>query len=316
MQLTRMSTCSLALAAAAGLLLLGPGASGMGDGQRPAASPAVARGGAWMGVWLDDAVDGGVEIVAVVPGGPAERARLQPGDIILRANRREIPVQTALRGVMERLKPGDPLELQLLRAGRPVAATLRLVARAVESPPAAPAPPGPPEVPAAPGFMKAPSAALPQWSVTSGAAQLQRLGLQLADVTPALRTFYGAPEDAGVLVTRAESRKAAGRAGIRVGDILVQLGDRRLGTEDQAEVLLNRWSRDPLQPLAAVVVRDRETRTVTLVSREDAGAEVAASEQRKRDHELLARRLQEELDRLQRRIDEIRRELEALREQR
>ena len=38
----------------------------------------------WMGVFLGDAVDGGVQIVALVPGGPAQAGGLQRGDVLVR----------------------------------------------------------------------------------------------------------------------------------------------------------------------------------------------------------------------------------------
>ena len=62
---------------------------------------------AWMGVLLGDAVDGGVQVVAVMPGGPAERARLQRGDLILEADGRTVAAQQMLRELLASRRPGD-----------------------------------------------------------------------------------------------------------------------------------------------------------------------------------------------------------------
>lgn len=46
------------------------------------------------------------------------------------------------------------------------------------------------------------------------------LGVELTELTPELRTHFGAPEGAGVLVAKVVEDSPAARAGIRVGDIL------------------------------------------------------------------------------------------------
>ena len=54
-----------------------------------------------------------------------------------------------------------------------------------------------------------------------------RLGVQLLDITPELRTHFGAPKDAGVLVATVEKDSPASRAGIEVGDVVTSVdGDK------------------------------------------------------------------------------------------
>ena len=79
----------------------------------------------WIGVWLGDAVDGGVEVVALVPGGPAQRGELRVGDIIIEANTLPITVQGSLTAVLGRMKPGDALSLAVLRSGQLFRAEIR-----------------------------------------------------------------------------------------------------------------------------------------------------------------------------------------------
>jgi membrane-associated protease RseP (regulator of RpoE activity) len=49
------------------------------------------------------------------------------------------------------------------------------------------------------------------------------LGVGLVDLTPELRTHFGAPDDAGVMVSHVEDGSPADKAGIQVGDILTSL---------------------------------------------------------------------------------------------
>ena len=49
------------------------------------------------------------------------------------------------------------------------------------------------------------------------------LGVALMDITPELRTHFGVPDEAGVMVSRVEPGSPAEKAGIKVGDILTRI---------------------------------------------------------------------------------------------
>lgn len=49
------------------------------------------------------------------------------------------------------------------------------------------------------------------------------LGVGLTELTPELRTHFGAPEDAGAMVSKVEPGSPAEKAGIKVGDILTSV---------------------------------------------------------------------------------------------
>jgi membrane-associated protease RseP (regulator of RpoE activity) len=51
-----------------------------------------------------------------------------------------------------------------------------------------------------------------------------RLGVQVQPMTPELRTWFNAPEGAGVLVARVELGSPAAAAGVQVGDVIVEAG--------------------------------------------------------------------------------------------
>jgi hypothetical protein len=50
-----------------------------------------------------------------------------------------------------------------------------------------------------------------------------RLGVSLVDITPDLRTHFGAPKDAGVLIGGVEKDSPASRAGLEVGDVVTSV---------------------------------------------------------------------------------------------
>jgi len=49
------------------------------------------------------------------------------------------------------------------------------------------------------------------------------LGVALTDLTPELRSHFGVPDDAGVMVAKVEPGSPAEKAGIKVGDILTRI---------------------------------------------------------------------------------------------
>jgi len=69
------------------------------------------------------------------------------------------------------------------------------------------------------------------------------LGVSLVDLTDELRDHFGAPKDTGILVSSVEDGSPAGKAGIRVGDIIVGIdgkdvessGDLRRGLREKKE---------------------------------------------------------------------------------
>ncbi|MET4693997.1 DegQ family serine endoprotease [Endozoicomonas lisbonensis] len=60
----------------------------------------------------------GALISQVVPGGPADKARLQPGDVIVKLNGRDILRSGSLPMAVGVISPGDKAEVELIRNGK------------------------------------------------------------------------------------------------------------------------------------------------------------------------------------------------------
>lgn len=63
---------------------------------------------------------------AIVPGGPAEAADLKEGDIITKVNGRDINEKKSLVSLLSSHKPGDKVELSVLRDGKAISLSVKL----------------------------------------------------------------------------------------------------------------------------------------------------------------------------------------------
>ncbi len=58
--------------------------------------------------------------VAVIPGSPADKAGIQENDIITKVNGQDIDENTSLISILQKYKPGDTIELTILRKGQTI----------------------------------------------------------------------------------------------------------------------------------------------------------------------------------------------------
>jgi serine protease Do len=95
------------------------------------------------------------------------------------------------------------------------------------------------------------------------------LGVGIQDLTPELANYYGLKEEKGVLVTQVFEGDPAGKAGIKVNDVILSVDDKAVSTGRELSAMI---ANTPVGHQAKVdLVRDgkRKTVTVTLAKRDD-----------------------------------------------
>ncbi|WP_189993400.1 DegQ family serine endoprotease [Thalassobaculum fulvum] len=160
------------------------------------------------GLGLDRPV--GALIGDVYPGGPAARAGLRTGDVILEVDEREVSDAGTLRYRVGTRKPGETITLQAMRNGRVFTARLPM-----EAPQAEPSP-----------------------NVSDLTGRSPMAGARVANMSPAFAIEEGFDELArGVVVLGTARGSPAERLGLRRGDLVVSVNDRpidRVNTLDRA----------------------------------------------------------------------------------
>jgi C-terminal processing protease CtpA/Prc len=218
----------------------------------------------------------GATVQALTPGGPAEEAGLQPGDVIVKFNGEALAVPAGTstgssgdeeEGPTDRLmehasslKEGDVVTLEVRRGD--TTKTYTVTARRLYGPKVkvfslpdgsengfdfdVPEPPEPPEAPEA---VVAPGA----WTVafTSGIS-----GLEMVTLNPDLGEYFGTKE--GILVVRVRDGSPFK---LKAGDIILKIGDRAPTSPSQALRILRSYG--PGETVPIEVMRNHQRTTIS-----------------------------------------------------
>lgn len=161
----------------------------------------------------------GVIVTEVYEDGPADRAGLRRGDLVLSIDGREVYDERGLKFLAALHSPGETADMEILRAGE------RRQLRPVLKPP--------------PGATEAERVLLEGRNPFSGA--------EVAELSPRLAEELGRdPFETGILVTRI-LRGAYARRVVRPGDIIVSVNGNHVDTLEELETELshedmNQWS--------------------------------------------------------------------------
>lgn len=161
----------------------------------------------------------GVLVNKLHPGGPADGAGLEVGDVILRIDGFEVNDMQSARYRLATLEIGDTTDMIYFRDGKERKAKMKLKA--------------PPEEPAA-------------HETTIETASVL-LGVTVANLSPAFNEAKGFDTmKQGVMVVGVSGRSPANRVGLRPGDVVLEINDVEINTvEDLVDVTAEpqrRWS--------------------------------------------------------------------------
>ncbi len=208
---------------------------------------------AMLGVNLGEtAPGGGVYVEAVSPGGPAEEAGVKAGDAIVAVQAKPVTTGRELVHAMETVRPGDKVELGLLRDGKPVKVAVE--ARPLDRQFFA----GGPGMPAM--HPRPPAAALPALAPVPFERAMHWLledwgDAEFVTMSPGLGHYFGAEK--GVLVARAPEDASLG---LKDGDVIVSIGGREPQNGRHAMRILRSYQ--PGEAVELKILRDHRAQTL------------------------------------------------------
>jgi serine protease Do len=137
----------------------------------------------------------GVLVGDVTKNGPADKAGLQSGDIIVEYDGKRVSDMNQLRNSVAATKPGTEVQIEIVRDGRRLTKTVKI------------------------GELET------QGVIAAGHESTADLGFAVQTLTPDLAARFGLETDEqGVVVTGVDPGSLADRAGIRVKDVIVSVG--------------------------------------------------------------------------------------------
>lgn len=215
----------------------------------------------------------GVAVTKVLENSPAARAGLREKDVILAFDGEAVKSVTKLLRLIAEVAPDQKARLTIYRNGGEQEITVTMGKRPEqqfqnfgnfpqlqlpngEFRQAIPLDPG-----QLPGEFK--SFEFPGSGdnvLTPNANNNRRLGVLVQPLTKQLGATYGAPDGKGLLVAEVAEQSAAARAGLRAGDVILEIDNAAIAT--QAD-LIRALNSKPEGAISIVILRDKQRRTIS-----------------------------------------------------
>jgi serine protease Do len=181
----------------------------------------------------------GVMVGRVAPDSPASKAGLKETDVITEVDGQRVEGATQFRRMIREIPAGRTVQLKVWRDGR--AQTLNAKLDQAEELHRTMAGPMPgafafrmpevavPDMPDVPGTPDGPIVAFGNGdNLTFTTALRPRLGIDAEDISGQLGTFFGVPDDEGVLVRSVNSGSPAEKGGLKAGDVITKFDGERI----------------------------------------------------------------------------------------
>jgi Do/DeqQ family serine protease len=160
----------------------------------------------------------GVLISNIYSGGPADRAGLREGDVVLNVDGREVFDDRGMKFIAATKAEGEVANLSILRNGRPQQISVRMAAP--------------------PGTSKAETILVQGTNPFAGA--------EVVELTPALAEEAGMDAfSGGILVLRVARRTIAGNVGFQPGDIIREINGTAIRTKGDFDAAIKRAEANP-----------------------------------------------------------------------
>ena len=176
----------------------------------------------------------GALVSDVTPGGPAAKAGIKRGDVIVEFNGHPVREMSDLPRLVAMTRPKTKASVTVLRGGKRKVITVAIGTM--------------PEEMAAGG------------EGTTGVEH--KLGLVVQEITPRLKSQLGLTMDKGVVVTGVDRAGLAAQAGLRTGDVVLEVNRRRIRDLDDYRKALDAIK--PGQPILFLIKRGKNTIYVAL----------------------------------------------------
>jgi serine protease Do len=213
----------------------------------------------WLGVRIqtvnDELAEGlrlqqtkGALVANVTPGGPAEKAGIKQGDVILKFDGKDVDAMRTLPRMVAETPINKKVDVVVVRQGKEMTVQV-VLGELTEEAEQASLPPGSAQ-PAPPPAKE---------------GKIASLGLTLSELSDALRQKFSLTADAkGVVVTKVEDNSAAAEKGLHEGDVIVEVDQQAVATPGDVETRVNEAKGRGYRVVTLLLFRDGDYQWVAL----------------------------------------------------
>ncbi len=178
----------------------------------------------------------GALVASVVKGGPADKAGIRAGDVIVSVDGSEVDhVKELTRKVAEEA-PNHDVPIEVLRNGKRESLEVRLGETPTDNPTAT---------------------ATATAGATSPHASARSLGIKLAALTPDMRQRLGVGEDvSGAVIVEVDPSSGAAQKGLRPGDVVLMVGQTPVTSPEQTVEEVEREKSTGRETVLLRILRD------------------------------------------------------------
>jgi serine protease Do len=175
----------------------------------------------------------GALVSDVVEGSPAEHAGVKQGDVIVEFDGKRVKSSTELPHLVAGTAVGKEVVVKVIRDGAELPLRVKV------------------------GELKD-----EQVATVAPSSAKARLGIEVQQLTPELARRFGLKDDKGVVITSVEPDSPAEDAGLRPGDVIVEVNRTKVGTVSQLRRALEKTKPD--ESVVILVKRNGTTRYVVI----------------------------------------------------
>ncbi len=201
--------------------------------------------GPWLGVKIENLstkmlknlnLESGVRVKEVLENSPAQKAGLEEDDILVSFNGKELKDSNDLVKMVQKSKIDDEVTIGYFRDGKKKKVSATLAKNEQKN--------------------------VMRWFGADGSHKIIEtekrawLGVETENLNDQLREFFGAPEKMGVLVKKIVKESPAETVGLKAGDVIINVADRKIKNTNDLLRSINYY--DPDEVVTIKVIREKK----------------------------------------------------------
>ncbi len=194
----------------------------------------------------------GAIVTHVQSDSAASKAGIQKGDAIIEFDGERVRSSAELRRLIRETPVGRTVEMKIVRDGKTQVLSAKLKGERESMTISGPA-------------IAMPSIKIPDIHIPMSIYGFNRatLGITGDDLSSQLAEYFGVKQGKGVLVSEVTKGGAADKAGLKAGDVIVQVDGKPIGGVDELRSALNENFTGDTRKVSLTIVRDRQEQTIT-----------------------------------------------------